>query len=134
VLGLALYQGILIMCGFILCVIPAILLAVRWAVSVPAAVEERPGIGASMMRSTFLTEGNRWEVFQVLFVLGIINGGLTLAIGAAAAGNLTVAQALQAVQSILSVGLSATATAVMYYRLRSLKESIDVEEIASVFN
>jgi len=31
------------------------------------------------------------------------------------------------------VGLSATGSAVMYYRLRSLRESIDVDQIASVF-
>jgi hypothetical protein len=34
---------------------------------------------------------------------------------------------------VVTVGLTATATAVMYYRLRSIKESIDVDQIASVF-
>ena len=40
---------------------------------------------------------------------------------------------LSDVLSLFTVGLSATGTAVMYYRLRSLRESIDVDQIASVF-
>jgi hypothetical protein len=36
-------------------------------------------------------------------------------------------------KDLLVVGLSATASAVLYYRLRGIKESIDVDQIASVF-
>lgn len=134
VLGLAIIQGILIFFGTLACVIPGILLAVRWGVSVPAAVEERPGIGGAMARSTYLTDGYRWEVFQVLFVLGAINIGAALLVGLAAGKNQTLMLALSAAKDLLIVGISATGTAVMYYRLRSLKESIDVDQIASVFS
>ena len=34
---------------------------------------------------------------------------------------------------VLTSGLMAAGSAVMYYRLRSVKESIDVDQIASVF-
>ena len=34
---------------------------------------------------------------------------------------------------VLTTGLLATGSAVMYYRLRSVKESVDVDQISSVF-
>ncbi|MFL6194103.1 MAG: hypothetical protein ACJ75H_08025, partial [Thermoanaerobaculia bacterium] len=112
VLGLAIIQGFLILIGTIACVIPGLLLAVRWGVSVPAAVEERPGIGGAMARSTYLTDGYRWEVFQVLFVLGAINIGSALLMGLIAGKNQTLAMVLSAVKDLLIVGISATGTAV----------------------
>ncbi|MFL6195791.1 MAG: hypothetical protein ACJ75H_16555, partial [Thermoanaerobaculia bacterium] len=134
VLGLALVQGIVVGLGFLACVIPGILFMVRWAVAIPTAVEERPGIGGALDRSTYLTDGYRWEIFQVLFVLGVINLGSAFVVGMTSAIDQTLFQVLSGVQRVMAVGLSATAAAVMYYRLRSLKESIDVDQIASVFS
>jgi hypothetical protein len=51
----------------------------------------------------------------------------------ALAGNQSAYLLAMGTTTVLSTGLSATATAVMYYRLRSIKESIDVDQIASVF-
>jgi uncharacterized membrane protein len=114
------------------------------AVSIPAAVEERPGVMAALNRSSHLTEGNRWQVFAVLFLLGLISAGLSLflipllggteAASAARDGSSPVALIISELVGLVPTGLSATASAVMYYRLRSLKEGIDVEEIASVFD
>jgi hypothetical protein len=50
-----------------------------------------------------------------------------------AAKNPTLKLLLSGVTDLLTVGLSATGLAVMYYRLRSLKESVDVDQISSVF-
>lgn len=133
VLGLALLQGLCIGVAALLCLVPGILLWVRWAVSVPAVVEERPGVGGAMDRSTFLTEGYRWEIFGVLFVLVVLGFGAGFVAGLVSAGNPTLLQVLGGIISLLGTGLSATATSVMYYRLRSIKESIDVDQISSVF-
>jgi len=133
ILGLAIVQGLRILLGFLLCFIPGILWSLQLAVSIPAAVEERTGISESMQRSTFLTDGFRGEVFGVLFVIGFINIGLQFLLAAVAAKNQALALILTGTANLLYVGLSATATAVMYYRLRSIKESIDVDQIASVF-
>lgn len=133
VLGLALVQGFLVSIGLVLCVIPGLLLMLRWAVAVPAMVTERTGIGDSLSRSSFLTEGSRGEVFGVLFVLGALQLGSTLAVAVVAAKNPTLMLILSGVKDLFVVGFSATGSAVMYYRLRSLRESIDVDQIASVF-
>jgi hypothetical protein len=140
VLGVALLQGCLVGVGYLLCVIPGILLAMRYAVSVPVAVEERPGVSESLRRSAFLTEGYRMEVFGVLLVIGFLDGGSDLAMAAlfkealadpARAGMVELAGSFK---DVLTTSLFATAYAVMYYRLRSVKESIDVDQIASVFD
>ena len=121
--------AVLILPMVLLCYIPLVLLMLRFFVAVPAAVEERPGAVDALKRSAFLTEGERGAIFRILFVLGLLNG---VASGAAA----TVPQAgmvLRPLVSLVMIGISATACAVIYYRLRSLKESIDVDQIASVF-
>jgi hypothetical protein len=133
VVGLAFVQSLGIALGAMACLVPGILLAVRWAVSIPAAVTEGTGIGTSMERSSFLTDGLRWDVFGVLFVLGVIQIGSTLLVRLAAAKNPVLALALSGVKDLLFVGLSATGSAVMYYRLRGIKESVDVDQISSVF-
>ncbi len=43
-------------------VVPGLLLAVIWAVAVPALVEERRGVGHALSRSRALTAGKRWSV------------------------------------------------------------------------
>jgi len=132
VFGLAFVQSLGIGIAMLACLVPGILLAVRWAVSIPAAVTEGTGISDSIERSTYLTDGLRWDVFGVLFVLGLIQVGSVFLLRLVA-GNPTLLLLLTGVKDLLVVGLSATASAVMYYRLRSLKESIDVDQIASVF-
>lgn len=136
VLAIALLSGLLIGLGFLVCIIPGILLAVRWAVAVPVTVEERLGPIEALKRSGELTDGLRHDIFSVLFIVGLINLGLGLALGLGVGLTLGAkgSELAQLVAQVLATGLGATATAVMYYRLRSLKESIDVREIASVFD
>jgi hypothetical protein len=133
VLGLAIVQGILVSLGALACGVPAIILSVRWAVSVPATVTERTGATESMSRSSFLTEGFRWQVFGFLFVLIVLNVGLSVLAALAATGNPTMNVLLSGLASIFTTGVGSTGSAVLYYRLRSAKESIDVDQIASVF-
>jgi hypothetical protein len=133
-LGLAIVQGCVVGLASVLCLVPGILLAVRWAVAIPVAVEEHPGVGGALERSSYLTDGYRWQVFGVVAILYILNvvlvGVLAVGLGSESRGFLFASSLLD----VFTVGLSATATAVMYYRLRSLKESIDVDQIASVFD
>ncbi len=106
-----------------------LLLVLRFYVAVPAAVEERPGAMGALGRSAFLTEGERGTIFWVVFLLGLIDSLLTRAVTSIPRAGVV----LLPLVSLVAIGLSATACAVIYYRLRSLKESIDVDQIASVF-
>ena len=133
VLGLVIVQALAVGAGILVCIVPGILVALRWAVTIPAAVTEGTGVAASIERSTFLTEGLRADIFGVLFVLGALEIGLMLLVRFVAAKNPFLKLALSGLKDLLVVGLSATASAVLYYRLRGIKESVDVDQIASVF-
>jgi hypothetical protein len=138
VLGVAFLQSFVTTLGLFLCVIPGIIAWLRYSVAVPAAVEERPGAGAAMSRSRQLTEGYRWQIFSVLFLLSLLSLGVDVALRSSMAApgqRLSGIYLLIAdVKNVIATGLTSTAAAVIYYRLRSVKESIDVEQIASVFD
>lgn len=141
-IGLAFVQGCAIGLATLACIVPGILLAVRWAVSIPAKVEEKLSVTDAMNRSTYLTEGYRWQVFGVLAVFFAINlvlgmgAGVVVGVSAVRSGRPMHPGVLQLVTSLIAVvttGITASASAVMYYRLRSVKESVDVDQISSVF-
>ena len=133
--GLAFVQSLGIGLASLACLVPGIVLAVRWAVAIPAKVEERASVSDALNRSTYLTEGFRWQVFGVLAVVVALYFGL-IVVAVVAFGGKVQSGPYQFTQSMLQVvntGLTATAAAVMYYRLRSVKESVDVDQISSVF-
>lgn len=134
VVGVAILQGLATLLGMMLCIIPGIIFAVMYSLAVPVAVEERPGIGQSMHRSADLTDNHRWEIFWVLAAFILLVFGLGAVAGLLASLNKALEIGLTVALEVLAVGLSATAYTVMYYRLRSLKESLDVDQIASVFD
>jgi hypothetical protein len=144
VLFVAIVQGLAVAAGMIACLVPGLILSVMFAVAVPAAVEERPGVFRALGRSSELTDGYRWPVFFVTLALGLVGlaiGALAIPLGGGLEGLAARAQNPSLTYTLVSqliglvpIGLTATAGAVMYYRLRSVKESIDVEELASVFD
>ena len=132
VLGVAIVTGFAVTLGALLCCIPGIILAMMFAVVIPVTVEERPGIVDALRRSSYLTENFRWQIFGVLFVVGIIQQ-IPAQIVARTVHELGSLLMITIFLSVFTTGLQATAAAVMYYRLRSVKESIDVDQISSVF-
>jgi len=131
VLAVAILQGVAVFGGALLCVIPGVVLGVILAVAVPAAVEERQGVVAALNRSAFLTSGYRWTVFVVLFVVNFFNMALSYVVTASVPGQ--VGQLVSSGKDVLATAFGATAGAVLYYRLRSAKESVDIGELVSIF-
>lgn len=128
-LGYAAIFLIMIPCGIV-----ALIVAVMLQVAVPCAVIERPGVFGALRRSRELTAGYRWPIFGIMFVLGIINGGLNMLGNVLFMMKPELLAAFETVTTIFHTALSATSAALVYYTLRKLKESIDVEDIASVFD
>jgi hypothetical protein len=117
--------ALLLTLGFV----PALMLWLKYYIAVPVAVEERPGAVEALRRSAFLTAGQRGRIFGILLVLMVLNLGVNLG----AALVLGAGAVLGPLLSLIMTGLFATTCAVIYYRLRSFHESIDVDQIASVF-
>jgi len=133
VLGVVIVTGLAVGVGVVLCCVPGLILATMFAVVVPVTVEERPAVFDALRRSSFLTEGFRWQIFGALFVVGIIQQ-IPTQILSRTVHDLGTLLMITIFLSILTNSLSSTAAAVMYYRLRSVKESIDVDQISSVFS
>ena len=136
VIGAAICAGILVAIGFILFVVPGLILLTMFFVIVPVCVVEGMGPIKSLGRSSALTKGYRWRIFAIYLVPGLI-----IAIAAAVleriglgiaglVGNALVAYVVTAIggayQAIVNI--------VTYHDLRAVKEGLDIEQLAAVFD
>ncbi|WP_271083559.1 hypothetical protein [Brevundimonas sp. NIBR11] len=143
-LGVGILVGFGTFLGALLLIVPGIILAVMWSVATAAVVVESRGVTESMQRSRELTKGHRWSIFGlavILFVVSMIIGLLVGGIGAATGGgfmtgpvNMGLNMATTAISNILTSVVGAAGVAALYYELRSVKEGVGPEELASVFD
>ncbi|HVG93810.1 MAG TPA: hypothetical protein VND21_05150 [Planctomycetota bacterium] len=135
VLGVSLLVGVCVGVGLVLLVVPGLILMCMLAVAVPVAVVEKPGVMASLSRSSELTKGFKWTIFFVflaLILLGMLIS-LVLAIPFAMMGTLGIVIATS-LSLVISGALQAALPAVIYQRLRDIKEGASVEDLAKVFD
>jgi hypothetical protein len=115
--GIVAAIGIVI--GFVLIIIPGLILITIWAVAAPVVVLERPGVFAALGRSRELVRGNGWQVFGVIFVLFFVvlfvSSGIEIAADAAGTAAGLIARV---VVGVLTGPISALAAAVLYFELR----------------
>jgi hypothetical protein len=110
--------GIGILIGFVLIIVPGLILITIWAVAAPVVVLERPGGLRALGRSRELVRGNGWNVFAVILLLVIL---LVIVAGAievgAAAISFAVGIVVTVVIGILITPISSLAAAVLYFDL-----------------
>lgn len=135
------------MVGFVLFIIPGVILMVMWVVAQSALVGENAGVFGSFGRSRFLTKGARWKIFGLLllllvlfWILSIIASTLMAAFGfasmmtALSAGQPpTSYYVLSAVTGTLWSALWATVQTSLYVSLREWKDGPGDEALADVF-
>ena len=110
--------GIGIAIGFILIVVPGLILLTIWSVAAPVVVLERPGGLRALARSRELVRGNGWNVFGVILVMVILVVVLSGVVEAAAdSGGTAIGLIVRVIVSILTAPISALAAAVLYYEL-----------------
>jgi len=142
-LGIAIVALILTALGFVLLIIPGLIVMTMLWVAIPVVVTERRGFG-SLGRSMELTKGYRWRVFfvavmmiAILFGLALPLGGVTAGLivaGAEIEGLMTGLVAVQWVISALMTSFMAVVYAVSYHDLRVAKEGVDSDQVAAVFD
>jgi hypothetical protein len=142
-IGIAIVVGLLTGLATILLVVPGVMVAMVYAVAIPAEVVERRGISESMSRSAALTRNHRWAIFALAaayligaVIVGAAIGAVTGAFGGAANIPFLKVQALlitPIVQSVTTL-VAAAGTASIYYELRYIKDGVGLETIASVFD
>lgn len=144
VLGVAFVAGICVLVGAILLIIPGLIVACMLYVATPVAVLERPGVMASLSRSSELTKGHRLQIFGVLLLLGLmgwasakITATAMLAPESITADNfhhkVKLYMYVELARTVIMGSLGSVFGAVAYYFLRSEKEGTSAAELASVF-
>jgi hypothetical protein len=129
VLGKLIFVGIVagvgIAIGFVLLIVPGLILLTIWAVAAPVVVLERPdGLGA-LGRSRDLVRGNGWKVFAVILLLVILVGLVSVAIEAiASSAGEAVGLVARVIVGILTQPISSLAAAVLYFELRGAPANV----------
>jgi ABC-type multidrug transport system fused ATPase/permease subunit len=123
-IGVGILAGIAIGIGFLLLVIPGLILLTIWAVIAPVIVVERSGVMDSFGRSRELVRGNGWQVFGVIFVVFLISAvvaGVLGAIGAGISDSVGMRILFNLIASTLTAPIAALAAATIYFRLLAIK-------------
>jgi hypothetical protein len=153
-----LLTGIPIAIGLFMCIAPGIVLMVFFCVALPVCIVERLGPIDSVTRSIALTEGNRLQIFLIglALMVGLVVAsccligpvmGIVTVSAASHPGDLTALQNMQNPFSwqqllihltqfpmlVVNTMVQATTVAVIYARLRGLRDGVDAQAIASVF-
>jgi len=109
--------------GMVFLVAPGVILACMFFVAVPVTVVEKVGPFSAMGRSMELTQDRRMAIFLVLLCYAALSVSLSMGgfVGVGWAGE------------IVSAMLFAVLGAVVYVRLRGIRDGIDAVSLASVF-
>jgi hypothetical protein len=122
------YLGITI--GFMLLIVPGVLLVIMWSVCLPALVAEDAGVIGSFGRSRELTKGNRLMVFVALLLFGLFLVFISFAgQGFSSSGLLRLYQSnpllgvgVATIVGTLTGMLTASFLVALYHELRLVKE------------
>jgi MFS family permease len=123
-IGASLLYGIGVGIGFILIIVPGLILLTIWAVIAPAIVIEKRDVIAAFGRSRELVSGYGWSVFGTVIVATLITAVASFiltAIAEAIAGGPILRIVFGALAATLTAPVGALVAAVLYYRLLELK-------------
>jgi len=142
-IGVMFLTSLATMLGLLAFVIPGIYAYLTWLVSVPVVTVEETGVTGAIERSSQLMKGFKGTAFGVVFVLAVLNGGMSMVAGVLLAimgqaqglsGQSTgLSAAMNLVLSTINLGLGVVAGGLIYFAVRSAKESIGADAIAAVF-
>lgn len=141
-LGLTILWALAVEIGFVLLIVPGIILLMMWSVAVPSLIIERQGVFAAFRRSAELTKGARWRIFGLALILLVIFIGLFLIASLVGLGTYNASNAANiGVGNIIGgviVGtifntIWGTIQPSLYVELRQWKEGTSAEQLAEVF-
>ncbi len=135
VIATGLLVGARVVLFTLLLIVPGIMEMCKLYVAMPATVMEKIGAGDACARSATLTSGQRWTIFGIVFILGVIGGLISWVVTSYSLevslwANLLVTWITTAVFS----GVGAVAASVVYFQLRRSKEGADLQSLAAIFD
>jgi hypothetical protein len=127
-------------------IIPVVIIYCMLYVATQASVLERPGMIGALKRSRELTKGHKFEIFGLVFLLGLLSFGLGKLSQNIALPHLEERELIEETirnfpkymylslaQQMIVGSISAVMASVAYYFLRAEKEGTSAEELAAVF-
>lgn len=133
-----------VMAGFLLLIIPGIILLLWWSIISPVRVVENTGIAETFGRSRALTRGYRWHILGLLLLFVVVLLLATFAVHLVMGLSLVEdnpAKALSmsalianGVVQVPLYGILAVGMASIYYELRLVKEGLGPQQLASAFD
>jgi hypothetical protein len=106
--------------GFLLLIVPGLLLLTLWAVLAPVIVIERAGVLPAFGRSQALVKGNFWQVFGVVAVLFLASFILRRLLGAIS-DSVVLYVIVELIVNLLVAPVLALAAAVLFFELKALR-------------
>ena len=135
IVGFAILYTIALFFGFILLIVPAIILFVMWTVALPACVVEGLGPIDCMRRSTELTRGYRWKILGIMILLLIISWVVDSILNTIAAeGGIVAKTVITLLWTAAWWSYWNCVLVMIYHDLRVVKEGIDTAQIAAIFD
>jgi len=138
VLIVAIISSISMVFGFVLFVIPGIVIMTMLWFSVPVVVAERSGIFASLSRSTQLSKGYRWKILGLILITLVITYitdfiGISVPLAILDFSIVDIKTYLEILSKVIRSIIFAVISALAYHDVRIAKEGISTDDIASVF-
>lgn len=111
--------GIAIAIGFVLLIVPGLILITIWAVISPSIVVENRGVMEAFGRSRELVRGDGWSVFGVIVIAFLIVVGISIVAGiiGAAIGDDAGRVIVQAITSVLTAPIYALVASILFFDL-----------------
>jgi hypothetical protein len=136
VVGASICAYIVVVIGFVFLIVPGLMVLTMFFVIIPVCVVESLGPIRSLGRSRALTRGHRWRILAIylvpFFVIAIVGYFLPI-IGFRIAGVAGFALAAFVIQAIGN-SYQAIVNIMTYHDLRAVKEGMDIEQLAAVFD
>ena len=137
-IGVALLSVIAMAGGFILLIVPGVIVACMLYVAMPVfKVVERPGVMGALKRSSELTKGHKGQIFGILFLLWLIGWAAGKIQGSVlephTLADVKISLYISLGIQVILGSLGAVISAVAYYYLRNEKEGTSASELAAVF-
>lgn len=136
----ALFTGVLYFLGFMVLIIPGIILMCILAVTAQACVVEQLGAIESMNRSAELTKGYRWHIFGLYVIVGVCFLVIVVLVGVII--GLTISSEFGTFEtaaagffaSMIFIAFNAVMCGIIYYDLRAIKEGVTIDALADIFD
>lgn len=136
VIGVTFTVGMATVFGFMVCIIPGIIIMLGFGLATEVLVIERRKVGESMTRSWILTQGRKGTVFLITMVASIIVIGITQAVLLLlrlTALDREIVSYLEYLITAIVSPVNSCIFVVLYFNLRIEKEGFNIEHLVRQF-